>query len=50
MVSGYLGDDAEGMKRLEAAIAKNVKDTDFLYRAAGAYRSFDRASVNPYKS
>jgi serine/threonine protein kinase/formylglycine-generating enzyme required for sulfatase activity len=37
VVAVYLGEDAEGMKLLEAAITTNPKQADFLYNAACAY-------------
>jgi formylglycine-generating enzyme required for sulfatase activity/tetratricopeptide (TPR) repeat protein len=36
-VSAYLGEASEALKRLEAAIASNAKQADFLYDAACAY-------------
>ena len=37
VVSAYLGDDVEGMKRLESLIAENTKNVTFLVSAAAAY-------------
>ena len=44
VVSAYLDEDAEGMKRLEAFIEENKDDNDSLYAAACAY-STARSSV-----
>jgi formylglycine-generating enzyme required for sulfatase activity/tetratricopeptide (TPR) repeat protein len=45
VVSAFLGEDAAGMKRLEAGIAANGKDADFLYNAACACAVASRALV-----
>jgi serine/threonine protein kinase/formylglycine-generating enzyme required for sulfatase activity len=37
VVSAYLGEEAEGMKRLEAAINSNPEQANLLYHAACAY-------------
>jgi formylglycine-generating enzyme required for sulfatase activity len=37
VVSAYLGEDAEGMQRLEAALAATAKHADWLYTAARAF-------------
>jgi serine/threonine protein kinase/formylglycine-generating enzyme required for sulfatase activity len=36
-VSAYLGDDLEGMQRLEAIVSENAKNVGFLLSAAAAY-------------
>ncbi len=43
VVAAYLGEDVEGMKRLDAAVAENAKDGSFLYDAACAYAVAARA-------
>jgi serine/threonine protein kinase/formylglycine-generating enzyme required for sulfatase activity/tetratricopeptide (TPR) repeat protein len=45
LVAAYLGEDAEGMKRLETAVAQNAKDASFLYQAACAYAVAVRATT-----
>jgi formylglycine-generating enzyme required for sulfatase activity/tetratricopeptide (TPR) repeat protein len=37
IVAAYLGEEAEGMKRLESAITADSKKADFLYNAACTY-------------
>ncbi|HLN28584.1 MAG TPA: protein kinase [Gemmataceae bacterium] len=37
LVAAYLGDEDQGMKRLEAAVTANAKQAGFLYDAACAY-------------
>jgi formylglycine-generating enzyme required for sulfatase activity len=42
LVAAYLGDDAAGMKRLEAALAKHEWQSQFQYEAARAYAQASR--------
>jgi formylglycine-generating enzyme required for sulfatase activity/tRNA A-37 threonylcarbamoyl transferase component Bud32 len=44
IVAAYLGDDAVGLKRLEAALADHAKEPGFLYDAACAYAVAGRAA------
>jgi formylglycine-generating enzyme required for sulfatase activity len=37
VVAAHLGEDAEGLKRLEEALARNAPEVGFLYNAACAY-------------
>jgi serine/threonine protein kinase/formylglycine-generating enzyme required for sulfatase activity len=55
IVSAYLGEDVEPMKRLETTLAANAKNFDFLYNSACAYAvasqalaGKDQTRVNAY--
>jgi hypothetical protein len=45
IVSAFLGEDVEGMKRLESVIGDNSQDSYFLYNAACAYSQASLAFV-----